>query len=143
MSIFTLNSAESHAPMPTKILTVDDSLTLRSIVSRAFHSYEVIIFEGTNGRDGLVLAAKEKPDLILLDIAMPVMDGVTMLNKLKEDPELKLIPVIMLTAESGRENLAEIAVMGARDVLVKPFKEAQLIEKAGRIISLKKKIPSP
>jgi len=129
--------------MPIKILTVDDSLTLRSIVSRAFRGYDVVIFEGANGKDGLTLAAKEKPNLILLDIAMPVMDGVTMLNKLKEDPELKLIPVIMLTAESGRENLAEIALMGARDVLVKPFKEAQLIEKAGRIITLSKVTPTP
>jgi two-component system cell cycle response regulator len=129
--------------MPIKILTVDDSLTLRSIVSRAFRGYDVVIYEGTNGKDGLALAAKEKPGLILLDIAMPVMDGVTMLNKLKEDPELKLIPVIMLTAESGRENLAEIALMGARDVLVKPFKEAQLIEKAGRIISLNKVTSAP
>jgi two-component system cell cycle response regulator len=129
--------------MPLKILTVDDSLTLRSIVSRSFRGYDVAMFEGTNGRDGLALAAREKPDLILLDIAMPIMDGVTMLNKLKEDPELKLIPVIMLTAESGRENLVEIACMGARDVLVKPFKEAQLIEKASRIITLKKTAPGP
>jgi two-component system cell cycle response regulator len=128
--------------MPLKILTVDDSLTLRSIVSRAFRDYDVAIFQATNGRDGLALAASEKPDLILLDIAMPVMDGVTMLNRLKEDPDLKLIPVIMLTAESGRDNLVEIACMGARDILVKPFKEAQLIEKAGRIITLKKAAPN-
>lgn len=124
--------------MPIKILTVDDSLTLRSIVSRAFSGYDVTIVEGTNGRDGLALASSEKPDLILLDIAMPIMDGATMLSKLKEDPALKLIPVIMLTAESGRENLAEIALMGARDVLVKPFKGEQLIEKASRIVVLKK-----
>jgi len=62
-----------------------------------------------------------------------------MLSKLKEDPALKTIPVIMLTAESGRDNVLQIAKLGVRDYLVKPFKDTQLIEKAGRIISLQKK----
>ena len=70
---------------------------------------------------------------------MPVMDGVTRLTKLKEDEALKAIPVIMLTAESGRENVLHIARLGVRDYLVKPFKEDQLIEKAGRVVSLQKK----
>ena len=85
------------------------------------------------------MAAREKPDLIFLDITMPIMDGVTMLTKLKESPDLKGIPVIMLTAESGRENVAYIAKLGVRDYLVKPFKDEQLIEKAGRVIKLEPK----
>jgi two-component system, cell cycle response regulator len=68
---------------------------------------------------------------------------VTMLTKLKENPELKAIPVIMLTAESGRENVLHIAKLGVRDYLVKPFKEEQLLEKAGRIIQLVKKEAAP
>ena len=95
--------------------------------------------EAANGEEGLAAAAREKPDLIILDVTMPVMDGVTMLTKLKEDPELKTIPVIMLTAESGRDNVLQIARLGVRDYLVKPFKEDQLIEKAGRIVTLQKK----
>ena len=67
------------------------------------------------------------------------MDGVTMLSKLKEDPALKSIPVIMLTAESGLDNVLHIARLGVRDYLVKPFKEEQLLEKAGRIVTLQKK----
>ena len=125
--------------MPKKILSVDDSRTIRLIVGRSFRPYDVQLFEATNGEEGLVAAAKEKPDLIILDVTMPVMDGVTMLTKLKENPELKTIPVIMLTAESGRENVLQIAKIGVRDYLVKPFKEEQLIEKAGRIITLEKK----
>jgi two-component system cell cycle response regulator len=66
------------------------------------------------------------------------MDGVTMLTKLKEDAELKSIPVIMLTAESGRDNIIYIARLGVRDYLVKPFKEEQLIEKVSRVIPLQK-----
>jgi two-component system cell cycle response regulator len=95
--------------------------------------------EAANGEEGLAAAAREKPDLIILDVTMPVMDGVTMLTKLKEDPALKAIPVIMLTAESGRENVLQIARLGVRDYLVKPFKEDQLIEKAGRCVTLEKR----
>jgi two-component system cell cycle response regulator len=125
--------------MATKILSVDDSRTIRMIVGRTFKPYDCQICEAGNGEEGLAAAAREKPDLIILDVTMPVMDGVTMLGKLKENPELKTIPVIMLTAESGRENVLQIAKLGVRDYLVKPFKEEQLIEKAGRIVTLQKK----
>lgn len=122
--------------MPAKILSVDDSKTIRMIVKRTFAPYEATVLEAANGEEGLATAAAEKPDLIILDITMPVMDGVTMLGKLKEDPELKGIPVIMLTAESGRENVAFIAKLGVRDYLVKPFKDEQLIEKVSRVVTL-------
>lgn len=125
--------------MPTKILSVDDSKTIRMIVARTFAPYDCVVSEAVNGEEGLAKAAAEKPDLIVLDITMPVMDGVTMLGRLKEDPELKGIPVIMLTAESGRENVATIARLGPRDYLVKPFKGDQLIEKVVRVIPLEKK----
>ena len=125
--------------MSAKILSVDDSRTIRLIVGRAFKPYDCSMVEAGNGEEGLAAAAREKPDLIILDVTMPVMDGVTMLTKLKEDEALKSIPVIMLTAESGRENVLLIAKLGVRDYLVKPFKEDQLIEKAGRVITLQKK----
>lgn len=125
--------------MAKKILSVDDSRTIRLIVAKAFRPFDCQVCEAANGEEGLAAAARERPDLILLDVTMPVMDGVTMLTKLKEDSELKSIPVIMLTAESGRENVLNIARLGVRDYLVKPFKEEQLIEKAGRVFALEKK----
>lgn len=125
--------------MPTKILSVDDSKTIRMIVSRCFRPHDCVVVEAANGEEGLAAAAREKPDLIILDITMPVMDGVTMLTRLKENAELKNIPVIMLTAESGRENVAQIAKLGVRDYVVKPFKDEQLVEKAGRVVTLQPK----
>jgi two-component system cell cycle response regulator len=125
--------------MPTKILSVDDSRTIRLIVTRSFRSYDCTVIEATNGEEGLAAAAREKPDLIILDVTMPVMDGVTMLTKLRETPELKATPVIMLTAESGRDNVLHIARLGVRDYLVKPFKDEQLVEKAAKVINLQKK----
>ena len=125
--------------MSIKILSVDDSKTIRMIVKRTFAPFDATVLEACNGEEGLATAAAEKPDLIVLDITMPVMDGVTMLTKLKEDAALKGIPVIMLTAESGRENVAFIAKLGVRDYLVKPFKDEQLIEKVIRVVPLQKK----
>src|SRR5664280_2257917 len=126
--------------MGTRILSVDDSHTIRLIVSRAFRDYDCQICEAANGEEGLAVAAREKPDLILLDVTMPVMDGVTMLTLLKADPVLKSIPVIMLTAESGRENVLAIARLGVQDYLVKPFKEELLVQKVGHIVPLQKKV---
>jgi len=123
--------------MGPKILTVDDSRTIRLIVTRAFKGFACEIFEATDGVEGLTVAQRERPDIILLDLTMPVMDGAEMLAKLKADPELRTIPVVMLTAESGRDNVLRIAKLGVRDYLVKPFKEELIVERVGRIVDLK------
>lgn len=123
--------------MGPKILTVDDSKTIRMIVARAFKSFACEIFEAGDGVEGLSVAKRELPDIIILDYTMPIMDGVEMLTKLKSDPQLKGIPVVMLTAESGRENVLRIAKLGVRDYLIKPFKEDLIIERVGRVIDLK------
>lgn len=125
--------------MGPKILTVDDSKTIRMIVARAFKTFACEILEASDGVEGLSVVNREKPDIILLDYTMPVMDGFEMLNRLKADPELRGIPVVMLTAEAGRENVLKIARLGVRDYLVKPFKEELVVERVGRIIDLKAK----
>ena len=122
--------------MAYKVLTVDDSRTIRLIVKKAFQPYNCELFEAVNGQDGLAAAAKIKPDLIVLDITMPVMTGIEMLEKLKAEKELKEIPVIMLTAESCKDNVMKIVKMGVRDYMVKPFKGDQLIDRAKGILKL-------
>ena len=123
--------------MNYKILTIDDSRTIRMIVKRAFQQFNCEIIEAENGMEGLALAVKENPDLIVLDITMPVMTGIEMLSKLKADSDLSKIPVIMLTAESGKDNVMHIVKMGVNDYIVKPFKGDQLIERARHILDLK------
>ncbi len=129
--------------MSLKILTVDDSKAVRIIVKRSFKEFDCEIVEAANGVEGLAAAAKEKPDLILLDVTMPVMDGVEMLAKLKSDHILKTIPVIMLTAEAGRQAVMKIAKLGIRDYMVKPFKEDVLVEKVGRVVDLRPNTEAP
>lgn len=123
--------------MKPKILTVDDSKTIRLIVAKAFKSYDCDVFEASNGMEGLAMVAREKPDVIILDLTMPVMDGAEMLAKLKANPEHKSIPVIMLTAEAGRENVLRIAKLGVRDYLIKPFKDEMLVDRVGRMVELR------
>lgn len=122
--------------MSLKVLTIDDSKTIRMIVKKAFKPYDCELLEAENGLEGLEVTRQEQPDLIVLDITMPVMNGIEMLGELKEDPKLKEIPVIMLTAESGKDNVMQIVKMGVTDYIVKPFKGEQLIERAEKIVSL-------
>jgi len=125
--------------MALKVLTVDDSKTIRMIVKKAFQNYNVEITEAENGVEGLAAAAKIKPGLIILDITMPVMTGTEMLEQLKGDANLKNIPVIMLTAESGKDNVLNIVKQGVKDYMVKPFKGEDLIERVSKLMPLEAK----
>jgi two-component system, cell cycle response regulator len=122
--------------MTPRILSIDDSKTIRLLLARLFQPFACEWREAANGEEGLAVAVKEKPDLIILDHNMPVMDGITMLRKLRENAELKRTPVIMLTAESGPVSLATVARLGVRDYVTKPFRGEELLAKAGRIIPL-------
>lgn len=126
--------------MSPKILSVDDSKTVRRLLARLFGRFQCTLCEAANGEEGLAMAALERPDLILLDYNMPVMDGITMLRRLREDAALRRTPVIMLTAEAGAENIAVAARLGARDYITKPFQDELLLAKAARVIAL---VPRP
>lgn len=130
--------ASTEVGMAYKILTVDDSRTIRMIVKKAFEPYDCQLFEAENGMEGLASAATVQPDLIVLDITMPVMNGIEMLTKLKEDDDLKDTPVIMLSAESGKDHVMQIVKMGVKDYIVKPFRGDQLIDRASKVLDLVK-----
>ena len=122
--------------MSTKILTVDDSKIVRIMVSRALSKFDCQIVEAANGEEGLAAAEREKPNLIFLDVTMPVMDGMEMLTRLRANAEIKTIPVIMLTAESAQENIAKADGLGIQGYVAKPFKEDALLEKIRAITPL-------
>lgn len=122
-----------------KILSVDDSKMIHMVIGRAFKSYDVELFYASNGVEGLAVCTRENPDVVLLDVTMPVMDGVETLSKIKADPVLKDTPVIMLTSEAGKEHVVRIAKMGVRDYIIKPFSDQLLTERVGRVIDLQQK----
>ncbi len=116
--------------MPTKILTVDDSLTVRLVLAKAFQPYDCELLQACNGKEGLAIATREKPELILLDLCMPVMDGDRHAHRTAElDPILKSTPVIMLTAESDRTSVFQVTKLGVSDYILKPFREDLFVQR--------------
>lgn len=124
--------------MPVKILSVDDSKTVRIIIRNAFKRFDCEIIEAGHGIEGLE-KAKSKPDLILLDITMPIMDGIEMLTKLRADPATSAIPVIMLTAEGQKATAEQAMALGSRSYLMKPFTNDALVEQVLKVVKLPEK----
>ena len=121
--------------MTKLVMLVDDSEVLRKITvfNLKKHGYEVI--EATNGEEALQkLQEGIKPDLMLLDIMMPKMDGFTVLKRLQENEEWKKIPVIVLTAKGGEEDEKTALSLGATQVMTKPFSPIQLIQLIKQVI---------
>ena len=126
--------------MEQKILTVDDDKVIRLLVSTAFRPFACKVVQAADGVEGLALADREHPDIIVLDNDMPVMDGAQMLTRLKANPRLRSIPVLMLTADSRRDSVLRILKLGVRDFLVKPFTREQVVQRVRRIIDLKTRL---
>jgi len=112
-----------------KILVVDDERDLVSTVAYRLKFAHFTVVTAGDGREALEKAAAEKPDLILLDTNMPVMNGHETLKALRADPELKHTPVIMLTARSAPEDITAASAYGIADYVTKPFDFSELMEK--------------
>lgn len=103
-----------------KILIVEDEAPLRNAVADILAFEGFTVFQAKNGQEGLDIALKEHPDLILLDLMMPVMDGLTMLEKLRADPDWGVsASVILLTNINDPEKVAQATEAGSYDFLVK------------------------
>ena len=120
-----------------KLLTIDDSKTIRLILARAFKEYDCALIEAANGNEGLKAAAEHKPDIIILDITMPHMDGIEMLKRLRDTGDKT--PVIMLTAEGGASSVEKAQHLGISDYIAKPFQNEALVEKVQKVIPLARK----
>ena len=123
----------------TKILLVDDDKDFVEATKMVLESkpYEVVV--AYNGDEGLAKARKEKPDLIILDIIMPVKDGFSAAEQLKKDPALKKIPVIMLTSfsEKGGETSLSVSqglALDADDYVDKPVAPQELLGRVERLL---------
>jgi|WetSurMetagenome_2_1015567.scaffolds.fasta_scaffold251658_2 CheY-like chemotaxis protein len=114
-------------PISKKILVVDDEMTVRRLVKRLL-SKEYVVIEAENGVEAIDAAKSQKPDLILMDMMMPKMDGLSACYAIKQDASTRHIPVVMLTAITHDLNkrLSE-NVMGANGYITKPFNAVELI----------------
>ncbi len=112
-----------------KILVVDDEPDLRSTVEYRLKFADCDVVSASNGCEGLAKAASEMPDLILLDTNMPEMGGHEMLKQLRSTPEIRHIPVIMVTAISEPKDIGAASQYGISDYVTKPFNFAELMDK--------------
>jgi CheY-like chemotaxis protein len=128
--------------MRPNILTVDDAKAVRLIAQKILSAFDCDVSEASNGYNALFTMERALPDLILLDVSMPIMGGVEMLTMLKSKPELKAIPVIMLTSPADHAVIPKINELGVSKILTKPFTETALLENIRSILDLKPITPS-
>jgi len=118
----------------TKILVVEDSSTTRKVISICLGQQGFEIIEAGDGLEALSQINEVKPDLILLDIILPKMDGYKILSIIKENPDFRDIPVVMLTSKDGILNKVKSKVAGSTAYLTKPFDPKQLLSTVEKYI---------
>jgi DNA-binding response OmpR family regulator len=118
-----------------KILITEDETDIRQLIffTLQFAGFEVV--QGKNGEEAVVLSKQEKPDLILMDVRMPKMDGFTAAQQIKADPETAHIPIIFLSAKGQDVEIEQGLEVGAVDYLLKPFNPPELIDRIKSTLS--------
>ena len=117
--------------MKKSVLIVEDELRIRFLLRDYLTKDDFNVFEASNGEEGLFVFSTQKIDLVILDIMMPVMDGLTMLEKLRE---VSTVPVILLTAKSEEDDKLQGYDYGADDYITKPFSPKVLIAKVKALL---------
>ena len=120
------------ARMP-RIMVVDDSITVRRVTTRLLEQHGMAAMTARDGVEALQKVQEQMPDLILLDVEMPRMDGFELLANLKSNPALQAIPVVMITSRTGDKHRNRALALGAGAYLGKPYQEADLLETIGEL----------
>ena len=116
-----------------KILVVDDSETIRITVSDTLNKAGFIVTQAIDGVDGLARLAQDTFDLVILDVNMPRLNGLEMLEKMRDDPKNAAIPVVMLTTEAHFALIDRAKKLGAKGWMIKPVKPENLVAAAKKI----------
>lgn len=120
--------------MAKTVMIVDDSATLRQVVAIALKGAGYDVIEGCDGKDALSKLTGQKVHLIVSDVNMPNMDGITFVTEVKKLPAYKFTPIIMLTTEAGEAKKAAGQAAGAKAWVVKPFKPEQMLAAVSKLI---------
>jgi two-component system chemotaxis response regulator CheY len=120
--------------MSKTIMIVDDSASLRQVVAIALKGAGYTVLEGCDGKDAIAKLNGQKVNLIISDVNMPNMDGITMVKALKQMPAYKFTPIVMLTTESQESKKKEGQEAGAKAWMVKPFSAPQLLSVVQKLV---------
>ncbi len=117
----------------SKILIIEDEKALREEIADILRFEGFEVFQSDNGKDGIGIALEQKPDLILCDIMMPIMNGTDVLKNLMKSEDTRYIPFIFITALSERIDIREGMEMGADDFITKPFTREDVLNSVNSI----------
>jgi signal transduction histidine kinase/ligand-binding sensor domain-containing protein/CheY-like chemotaxis protein len=126
----------AYAGERRKVLVVDDIDANRAVLRDMLEELNFQVIEAGNGKEAMSAAGLERPDLILMDVYMPEMDGLELIRRLRRSPELSGIPIIAVSASASQSDAATCLAAGANAFLAKPVVEAQLLEKMGSLLRL-------
>ncbi|MED7668032.1 response regulator [Pseudomonas moraviensis subsp. stanleyae] len=118
--------SEPHKPL--LIMVVDDSVTVRKVTSRLLERHGMNVLTAKDGVDAMLLLEEHMPDLMLLDIEMPRMDGFEVATQVRADERLRHLPIIMITSRTGQKHRDRAMAIGVNDYLGKPYQESVLLE---------------
>lgn len=116
------------------VLIVDDDPLLIALVRHKLQRRGYTVVTAPDGGAGLEAARNSNPEVIVLDIMMPVLDGRSVLQHLRGDPALAKVPVVMLTARGQEEDIVDLLQLGASDYLIKPFSPEELVARIDRLV---------
>jgi len=121
--------------MKKKVLIIEDENDLRFFIARALKEEGFEVIEAFDGEEGMEKAKKEKPDLILLDLLLPGISGYEVLTRIKKDPELEMIPVLILSNLGQQEEIERGLKLGAIDYLIKAnFTLDEIVDRIKKIL---------
>lgn len=120
--------------MAKTILLVDDSASVRKVAGIALTSAGYDVLEACNGQEALGKLNGDKIHLIISDVNMPVMDGISFLKQVKQHPGYRFTPVIMLTTEAGEDKKQEGRAAGAKAWIIKPFQPQNMLDAVSKLI---------
>lgn len=121
--------------MAKTIMIVDDSASLRQVVAMTLERAGYEVAQAANGKDALAAVEGKKIHLVISDVNMPVMDGITFVTELKKLPAFRFVPVVMLTTESGEGRMRAGMQAGVKAWVVKPFQPVQMLAAVARLIA--------
>lgn len=121
--------------MPRSILIVDDAKAVRDLAKQALAPLGATITEASNGYNALFAMEKSLPDLLVLDVKMPIMDGHELLTMMRSSPALAKIPVVMLTSPADHRILPQLSALGVSAMITKPFSAGALGEAVQRALA--------
>ena len=142
MALYRRQQKQTIQPQPVKpartnrairVLVIDDSVTVRKVASRLLTREGYEVDSARDGIEAMAKLAEDKPDIVLLDIEMPNIDGFEVANSIRNDPQLQGIPIIMITSRTGEKHRNRALSIGVNEYIGKPFQEGPLLDAIQRL----------